>query len=255
MLCSVKELDGYELSARDGLIGHVREVYFDDAHWVVRHLVADTGGWLSGRRVLISPHAIGAVDRAHRQVAVHLTREQIEQAPGIDTDKPVSRQHEIPYYDYYGYPYYWTGNALWGLEGLPLGGVELLRPTAQALPDAAAAEVAAARATADSHLRSSAEVIGCKVEAQDGAIGHVADFLIDDRSWQILMTVVDTRNWLPDRLVLVAPESVDSIDWPHQRVHVRLTREAVKASPSYTPQAAVSHEDARAVQRHYEGWQ
>ena len=38
----------------------------------------------------------------------------MEDSPSIDTDKPVSRQHEAYYHSYYGYPYYWSGPYLWG---------------------------------------------------------------------------------------------------------------------------------------------
>ena len=51
MLRKAKDLDGYKLDARDGEIGKVKEFYFDDQSWTVRYLIADTGGWLSGRTV------------------------------------------------------------------------------------------------------------------------------------------------------------------------------------------------------------
>ena len=59
MLRSMKDLEGYEIRATDGPIGHVEDFYFDDAAWVIRYLVVDTGTWLSGRKVLISPIAMG----------------------------------------------------------------------------------------------------------------------------------------------------------------------------------------------------
>ena len=46
-----------------------------------------------------------------------------EQAPSWDTDKPVSRQHEIAYSQYYAYPYYWAGPARWGGGWDPLTGI------------------------------------------------------------------------------------------------------------------------------------
>ena len=46
----------------DGEIGKVREFYFDDQHWAIRYLVADTENWLAGRQVLISPYALGSVN-------------------------------------------------------------------------------------------------------------------------------------------------------------------------------------------------
>jgi uncharacterized protein YrrD len=81
-------------------------------------------------------------------------------------------------------------------------------------------------------LLSSAELMGCDLEAPDGAIGHVEDLVIDDESWEIADMVVDTRKWLPGgKRVLVAPTAVASIDAPGKKVRVRLTREEVRNSP------------------------
>ena len=81
MLRSVRQLYGDKLGASDGEIGQVQDFYFDDQSWVVRYLVADTGSWLSGRKVLISPHAFGRFHRNRRQLSVNLTREAVEQSP------------------------------------------------------------------------------------------------------------------------------------------------------------------------------
>ena len=63
MLRSIKDLEGYAVGATDGTIGHVEDFYFDDRAWVVRYLVVEAGAWLSSRKVLISPIAIGRPDR------------------------------------------------------------------------------------------------------------------------------------------------------------------------------------------------
>lgn len=255
MLHSVKDLDGYELAASDGLIGHVREVYFDDQRWVVRHLVVDTGGWLSGRQVLVSPHAVRGVDRAARRLDLVLARKQVEDAPGIETDRPVDRQHEAAAYDYYGYPYYWGGSGLWGMMDMPLGGaiapytLPEPGPEADALRERAAADAAAA----DPHLRSSQEVIGYAVQARDGDIGHVNDFLFDAQSWAVRLIVVDTHNWLPDRLVLVPPNWIDAVDWSERRASFKVTRQALESSPRYEPKNPVAADEVQHIQRHFEG--
>jgi sporulation protein YlmC with PRC-barrel domain len=88
MLHRVKELTGDTIAASDGEIGRVDEVYFDDEGWRVRYLVVDTGGWLAGRKVLISPIAIDRSRSTESAIAVGLTREQVEHSPGIDADKP-----------------------------------------------------------------------------------------------------------------------------------------------------------------------
>ena len=56
MLNKAKTLKGYSIqTTEEETIGKVKEFYFDDRHWTVRYLVANTGTWLSGRQVLISP--------------------------------------------------------------------------------------------------------------------------------------------------------------------------------------------------------
>jgi hypothetical protein len=114
MLRSMKDLDGFTIGATDGDIGQVATCYFDDASFTVRHLVVDTGGWLSGRKVLISPRALRDIDWAAKRINAALTKSQVMQSPDIDTDQPVSRQQEIEYDRYYGYPNYWSGPYLWG---------------------------------------------------------------------------------------------------------------------------------------------
>jgi uncharacterized protein YrrD len=86
------------------------------------------------------------------------------------------------------------------------------------------------REAADSHLRSSAEVIGYAIEAADGPIGHVEDFLVDESSWALSGMIVDTRNWLPGGKVVLPPSAVADIDWQNKKVKVRLTREEIKSS-------------------------
>ncbi|MGD0661372.1 MAG: PRC-barrel domain-containing protein, partial [Syntrophorhabdales bacterium] len=168
---SVKDLKGYAIGATDGDIGKADDFYFDDDFWTIRYLVAETGSWLFNRKVLISPFALGEVDVSRERLNVTLTKKQVEKSPDIDTDKPVSRQHEMLYLDYYGYPYYWGGDYLWGYMAYPrLSKADLRRDEkAQAKREAAY----------DSHLRSANKVTGYHIEATDGGIGHVEDFIID----------------------------------------------------------------------------
>lgn len=217
MLHKVKEeLAGDKIAATDGEIGRIDEVYFDDQAWRVRYLVVDTGGWLGGRKVLISPLSIDRARSGEDAIAVGLSREQVEHSPGIDADKPVSRQYEEAYVRYYGHPLYWAPPEAFVVGG-PLPG-----------PEEARELKAAERQAAQSHLRASSEVIGYFIHAADGAVGHVEDLLIDDRNWAIADLVVDTRNWLPGKKVRVPPSAVDAIDWKSREVKVRLRREEIE---------------------------
>jgi sporulation protein YlmC with PRC-barrel domain len=86
-------------------------------------------------------------------------------------------------------------------------------------------------AGSESHLRSSAEVIGCGIEAIDGSIGKVADLVVDDETWAITDVLVDSRQWLPGRLLLISPDVIERIDWPEKKVHLRLARGDILRAP------------------------
>ena len=98
MLNKLGSLKGYKLNALDGELGEVEEFYFDDQHWTIRYLVADTGTWLTGKQVLISPYAIGGVIHHGRILSIDLTTKRIERGPSLDSHLPMSGQFETSYY-------------------------------------------------------------------------------------------------------------------------------------------------------------
>lgn len=237
MLHRVTKIRGLPVGATDGEIGAIEDLYFDDERWGLRYLVVDTGSWLSpGRRVLISPRALRHGQWSDDAVHVELTREQVENSPPVDTAQPVSRRYEVAHAAYYGYPFYWAGPYLWGLGADPAAYGSARQPPYGSVERAARhaeESVAAAGAEEDSHLRSCSEVIGYGIEARDGSIGHLKDFLVDDENWGIPYLVVDKRAWLPGGHVLVLPDEVEEIDAMTRTVRVALSRQEVKESPSY----------------------
>jgi len=230
MLRKAKDLSGYKLDARDGEIGSVYEFYFDDVSWTVRYLVADTGGWLDGRTVLISPYALDPADEDAKVIPVALTRDQIENSPSPATDKPVSRQFEMEYYPYFGWPAYWVGPYDWGMGSYPVRGE-------QELPEASlSSEVA------DPHLRSTKDVAGRIIQALDGEIGHVEDFVVDDETWAIRYLIVDTRNWWPGKKILISTRWIDRISWEESKVFINLTRDAIQQGPEYSEKELITRD-------------
>ena len=233
MLHSIKKLEHCRILARDAEVGSVADTYFDDDRWVVRYLIVKTSNWRHENPVLISPYAVKAVDWVTRAITTDLTRKQIEGSPSIDTDRPVSRQHESEYHRYYGYPEYWPYTTNWAWGAMPV-----VQPTdegqAWAARQRTATEVQKER-PADAHLRSSRHVMGYHIEASDAPIGHIEDFLFDEETWAIRYAVVDTRNWLPGDHVLISPERIRSVNWAERSVVVDMRREAVRHSPTYDP--------------------
>ena len=230
MIYSIKQLYGDKLGAADGAIGAVRDFYFDDQHWAVRYLVADTGSWLTGRQVLLSPRALDQVYQPGRLVFVNLTRKQIEDSPAIETHQPVSRQYEISYYQYYGWPNYWQGDGLWGHSGYPM----VSPPAATAMSELAVANGRQPDSAA-AHLRSTQAVTGYHVRGLDGVTGHVCDFMMDDHSWAIRQLVVKIGHRFSGKEVEIPTDKVLRISYEESTLYVNLSVAAIEQSPMHTP--------------------
>jgi hypothetical protein len=250
MLREAKTLERHELRAHDGIIGHVSDFLFDDEKWQVRYLVAETGNWLASRPVLISPVALRAPEWHRKVLPVDLTKEQVRNSPALEDAARVSREQENRLTQYYNWPAYW------GAAGFPETGV--VSPIVPVAVEPAAGGDADQRryprqtshpytdsranppAQLEHRVHSMRATTGNTIEATDGAIGHVDDFLVDDRSWQVRYVVVDTRNWWPGKQVLIAPQWITDVNWEAGKVYVDLTRATIKGGPTYDPTQPVT---------------
>jgi sporulation protein YlmC with PRC-barrel domain len=214
MLQNTKELYGNKLAALDGEVGRVKDFYFDDRTGAVRYLVADTGSWLTGRLVLLSPHAFGKLDQYENTLHIKLTKKQIENSPPVDSHRPVSRQYEIEYYRYYGWPAYWPEDQTWGM-----GSHLVIVPPP---PDPAARQ--SRPSVAGRHLQSAQALTGYAIQTVDGAIGQVTGLKVDDRSWTIRDLVVETGHWYAGKQILISTVKVERISYDESKVYVNLTK-------------------------------
>ena len=228
MLRSIKESYGHKLEALDGEIGRLKSFYFDEQNWAVRYLIAETGTWLTSRQVLISPLALSNTSLAGGITKVNLTRKQIEDSPTLEWHKPVSRRFEEEYYRYYGWPCYWQGGGLWGMSGFPI-----LEPPAKPFPGKPAALSDAQPERADVRLWSTLAVNGYNIEASDGIIGHVCDFMFDARSWSIGQLVVKSGHRLSGKEMMIPTSAVGRIDYEGSTMFINLTGQAVEQSFSH----------------------
>lgn len=234
-LRNLKDLNGYTLAARDGEIGTLKEIYFDDQAWVVRYLVVHMGARFIGREVLITPQSIESVDEDARSIVVNLTRGQVENSPPVSSERPVSRHYEAEYHRYYGLESYW--------ETGPIGA--LLGPGSIPLP------ATPPREPEHPHLRSSDEVCGYRIATRNDEFGKVDDFVIDDSDWSIGYVVIDTRRWLPGRTVLISPAWIEAVDWPGRSITVDLDHDAIKSAPEYDPSKVITAEYEARLFAHY----
>lgn len=231
MLRSLKNLELYTVAAVDGDVGTVANFLLDDQHWTIRYLVVQTDHSFEGRQVLVSPVTVSQMDWQTKRVHLSATMAIVKASPNVDLDKPVSRQHEADYYRHYGHPQYWGEVGLWGMSAYP----GLLATGTWSEPKTLLVDKGP-----DAHLRSAKEVNGYHIEGTDGAIGHIEDFLVDDETWQIRYLVIDTSNWWMGKKVLVAPQWASRVSWADKKVFLEMSREGVRGSPLYNPEAAIN---------------
>ena len=248
MLTSMKEMLGCRLQATDDELGRVKDFYFDDRDWKVRYLLADTHRWLPGRRVLISPESLGRPDPSEHVVAVSLTKEQVKNSPEVGRGKAplVSRKEEMTLSEYYRWPVYWAPVSVPAAGMMP----GRIAPQPAGPPDNPAGVPEAANGEPD--LRSVDDVTGYDVQATNGEIGHVEDFLFDPDEWAIRYVAVDTRDWLPGRKVLIGLNWIQQIRWDDEVVHVNHTRQQIKDSPRYDPSEPIDREYEEELHEHYD---
>ncbi len=245
LLRNAKQLEGHALAADDGVIGEVKDFFFDDHRWHIRYCVVETGRWLQSRRVLISPVVVGGYDAPRKTFPVDLTMDQVRNSPAIDTNRPLSRERDAALREYYGWPD-WDGAfgpngvitpaPLPGWNGIARGPTDGDRPLRRA----------------DPYLRSVNDTIGYHIAATDGTIGHVEDFLIGSEDWRIHFLVVDTQNWWSGKKVIIAPDWIHEVSWESAGVTVDLTRAAIKASPPFEPTMPWNDDYAAQLHEHYE---
>jgi hypothetical protein len=253
------EISKLGIQAQDGDAGKIEDIYFDDQAWTIRYFVVNTGSWLLGRRVLISPLAVDQPDWTHHVLRVKLTREQVQNSPDIDLERPVSRQQLIDLHQHYGWPMLWDVDPMMGtsVTGMyPLAWVarqEAAEEQAQTRNRAAqAAEMPANQKPDDPHLRSAHEVKNYHIHASDGEFGHVKDFFVTEADWIVRYLLIDSRRWLPGREFLIAPDWIDSLNWSEAEVRVKLPRDKIEESPEYVPGRAIQRDYETQLYRHYE---
>lgn len=237
MLRNIKDLEGYTILAQDQEVGIIQTFYFGEQDWTIHYMVSQGSGPLSGRRLLFSPVTFEEIDDHERELYVDLPVERIVDSPSIIENRPLSREDEIELNQYYDWPFYWEpGDVPDTLPG-DLSAVPLIDMMADVND-----QTAGMTNSGEAHLRSTREMIGFTIQARDGDIGRVDDFIVDDRNWRILYMIVDTGSWLPGKKVVVSPSWIENISWQDSTVAFDLKRETIKNSPEYDPTLPLERE-------------
>ncbi len=244
------------IDAKDGRIGKLKDCLFDDRHWTLRYFVADTGKWLPGRKVLLSPlhfdkPEAGIVSIMNDRLPVSLTKEQIEKSPPLENDMPISRQYEIEYARYYNHNVYWDGPYYWGVTHAPEYGVPLAARSERQADDGDKAHQKRIEQIEESSLRSIKEVTNYAINTEDEEFGYIHDFLIDENYWRLHYLIVDSRKWLPGKKFLIDIDWVKRFSWANKTATIGLTRDKLEAAPEFDPDQPLNDRYIENLYEHY----
>ncbi|SDH18715.1 PRC-barrel domain-containing protein [Pedobacter terrae] len=201
------------LEASDGLIGKVKDIYFDDDTWEVRYLIVETGNWLFQRRVLIAPCALQeTTDISANILPVNLTRMQIKESPNIDSDMPVSRQQELSLFNHYSWPGY--GGIIVSDHSRYIGNQNLKNNN-----------------NYDLNLRSFKHISDYEVHNSNGMVGRTKDLMIDLSSWKIEYLLFDDVFTSDQEMVVLDKNKINSISWDDNCIKISLNDDELRSAP------------------------
>ncbi len=223
MIRSESEFRHYGIRASDGDIGQVVKFFFDEIGYGISYLVIDTSGFFNRKQVLLSPSSIKSIDEDEKKIEVNLSRSTLVNSPDVDAEQPITRQNAEMINDYYGWNNVSQVRAWQSAEGQP----------------------------EERHLVSTSELAGYHVQTGDGSVGHVEDFMIDDQDWVVRYLVVNTRDFLPGKNVLISPRWVENINWMESNINVSLDRERIRHAPGFDRSQPVTSEYERILFDYY----
>lgn len=229
---------GSSLQAKNGEIGSIDDVYFDDKDWKIRYLITDNSNFLPGRRVLISPASTDKINFERKAIQVKLSKKDIEKSPVVNQGLLPSRETEIELKSYYNWPVYWG-------SGFLIGAGDLRENQASMRGSKKEIEV-------ESNLKSCNEIMGFSIESKNKTIGYLNNYLFDDESWEIRYLVVDTKNWLlKERKILLAIDWIEKFDWDQSVFVTDLKSKAIRESPVYNPGETLKRDYETKLFDHY----
>lgn len=221
MLRTVEQLKGMELVGKDGVVGTLEDVYFDHEEWRLRQAVVFTGPWLSGRWIMLPFSLLGPADPGKRTLPVAAGRERIRSAPVPDTDKPINRIFEAALAAHYDCPAYWNHPGSPGVEA------------------------------GSTHLLSAEELLGYHVEAMDGYVGRLEDYLVEEEDWTVRYLLTGARKWMSGRRMAAPADWIHMVSWRHRMVVLRHFREEIRKAPGFAGPGTLSTEYSRALESYY----
>lgn len=231
----------YRVSTSDEDAYRLVDVLFDETSWKVRHFIVRTSSWLVNHQVLLTPNLIAGFRDDDQTLLLSATSKEVQDSPGVDTVMPISKESELLIAKYWQW-------------ALPEEDAPLLSDVGHSIKKEANESIRASSenaVTTQVQVRSAEEVTGYHIHAPDGHLGHVEGFIFDDSNWSIQFLIVDTRNWLPAKKVLLPVKGIGEIQWASTSITVTPTREKIKSAPAYDDELSLTTEDEKSIRQHF----
>lgn len=191
-------LMGAPVITSDGEKRHVRNFLFDDRSWLIRYLVVDAGTWLAPRQVVLPTSKLDLPDWRRKLITARITMAELLSSPDAESVKPVSRQQQLAWNRHFGWP---EDNPYWSGPGSTLAPGREFRLQEQD----------------DPHLRRTLDLTSYQVWGDDGCLGVLEGFFVEEGSWHIGYLLVRSRDWVyRDRMISTV--HVAGISWGQHRV-------------------------------------
>lgn len=219
----LSQLKTYFVEAIDGETGRVDDLYFHRGEWHIRYLLLRVAFEPEYRRVLLSTYSVQEVLTDRHVITLNLTRQQIRNSPETNVSQPISRPHEIELNQYYGWPADW------------LAAEQDVTPTGELSGRAERQQAGDIEEYTGAALQGCDEVTGVfRIQANDGEIGKITDFIVDDESWllrYVIAEYADSRTGY----VILATDMVERIDWVDGHFYVDAFVKTIREIPDYDP--------------------
>jgi hypothetical protein len=230
----------FSIETTDGTKGKIKDIIFEEDTWIVRYLEADFGTFFKEKRILIPGVKFMEPGWEKKLFPVKLTKEEIENSPSPEEDKPVSKKLEQMMGKHYNYVWPWAYSVSPGTIGY-----YPVRPLNIPARTVTEEEV-------DTNLRSVNEVTGYGIHALDGTIGHVEDLIIDDADWQIVYVIADTGGLLPgSKKGILSIHWLKKISYSRREVFMDLYKETVENAPEFDSDYPFASDYEKALFEHY----
>ena len=247
MRINAKKLFDLKVQASDGELGKVNDALIDERSWMLRYLVAETGGWLFGRKVLISPVAFSEPDASGGLLPVHMTKDEVKDSPEITVDPPLSRDQETRYHDHYRWPYYWGGG---GIPGGGLGYIGVAPEAAFVGDTSVGPDISPLPAEdRDPSLRSAKTLIGYDLAIGQDKVAKIEDVVLDTERWSVAWVVGTLNEGDGQRLLL--PVEIVQLQDVDQPVLLDTRQESLSSAPRYDESVEDDAAFYESVSKHY----